>query len=117
MNEKAQQLNIDAESALWLLRRHGKRVAEIFLSIEQDPLLAKRISKTVPLIHADLNFCLQHEMVVHLEDLLRRRIPLLILYRMTKAELTLFAKRCGKRLKWDQETINKEIEICTQKWL
>ncbi len=117
MTKKAQQLNIDAESTLWLLRRHGKRVAEIFLNIEQDPGLAKRISKTVPLIHADLIFCLENEMVFHLEDLLRRRIPLLILYRMTNAELTEFAKICAKKLKWDQLTFDKEIETCVQKWL
>ncbi len=117
MTKKAQQLNIDDESILWLLRRHGKRVAEIFLIIEQDSHLSKRISKTVPLIMADLIFCLQYEMVCHLEDLLRRRIPLLILYRMTKAELRQLGKTCAKILQWDQLTLDKEIDACAQKWL
>lgn len=117
MIETAQQLGIDAESALWLLRRHGKHVSEILHSIEQDPSLAKRISKTVPLIHADLIFCLENEMVFHLEDLLRRRLPLLILIRMTKAELTEFATICAKKLFWEQQTLDEEIESCAQKWL
>jgi len=117
MTKKGESLGIDSESILWLLRRHGKQVEDIFHSIEKDRQLASRIAATVPLIEADLLFCLKQEMVVHLEDLLRRRIPLLILYRMTKAELRKFAETCATTLHWDQDTIDKEIQFCTQKWL
>lgn len=117
MTEKGESLGIDSESIVWLLRRQGKRVADIFLDIEKHRHLADRITATVPLIEADLMFCLKHEMVIHLEDLLRRRIPLLILYRMTEAELRKFADACAVTLQWDQETIEKEIQVCTQKWL
>ena len=117
MTEKALGLGIDRESTRWLLRRHGKRVAEIFKNIEQDQQLAERITTTVPLICADLMFCLKHEMVFHLEDLLRRRIPLFILYRMTEAELKQFSETCAKTLLWDQTIIDTEVESCKQKWL
>ena len=117
MTERALDLGIDSESTLWLLRRHGKRVEQIFDSIKNDKNLANRITETVPLIVADLLFCLEHEMVFHLEDLLRRRLPLLILYRMTKAELKQYAGICGKTLKWNQKRIDKEVDICTKKWL
>ena len=117
MTEKAKYLGIDNESAVWLLRRHGKRVAEIFKYIEQDQQLAKRITATVPMIMADLMFCLKHEMVIHLEDLLRRRLPLLILYRMTEAELKQFAEISAKSLQWNEATIENEIEFCVNKWL
>ena len=114
---KASSLGIDTESTLWLLRRHGKHIDQIFQSIEQDQPLAQRITATVPLIVADLLFCLKHEMVCHLEDLLRRRLPLLILYRMTKTELIQFAEICAKTLDWDQDKLDKEVEFCVQKWL
>ena len=115
--EKAQTLGVDDESILWLLRRHGKHVAEILLNIDQDPPLAQRIMPHVPLIVADLLFCLKNEMVIHLEDLLRRRVPLLILHRMTDIELNHLAQLCSKELKWDQATIDQEIESCASKWL
>ena len=115
--DKASSLGIDTESTLWLLRRHGKHIDQIFQSIEQDQPLAQRITATVPLIVADLLFCLKHEMVCHLEDLLRRRLPLLILYRMTKTELIQFAEISAKTLGWDQNKLDKEVEFCVQKWL
>ncbi len=117
MTEQAEKLGIDSESALWLLRRHGKHVTQILQSIEQDQNLAKRITDSVPLIVADLLYCLEHEMVSHLEDLLRRRIPLLILYRMTKDELEQFAEICAESLGWDQKSMDQEIQFCAEKWL
>lgn len=105
---------IDNESARWLIRRHAKRVPMIFQLIEQDASLAKRITPALPFIVADLVFCAGHEMVVHLEDLLRRRIPLLILAKMTRAELLYLAEITATTLGWDQATLNNELESCLQ---
>jgi glycerol-3-phosphate dehydrogenase len=102
-------LGIDSESAHWLIRRHAKRVSMIFQLIEQDALLAKRIMPTLPFIVADLVFCAAHEMVVHLEDLLRRRIPLLILAKMTPAELRYLAEMTARTLGWDEAAFNNEL--------
>ncbi len=117
MSKKGESLGIDRESLLWLLRRHGRRVDTIFSDIEQDSELANRITETVPLIKADLIYCLKNEMVVHLEDLLRRRIPLLILYRMKADELKGFALICAETLGWEQDMIDKEVQFCIEKWL
>jgi len=113
LNE-AVSLGIDNESAHWLLRRHGNRVSDVFELIKQDAELAKRILPALPFIVADLVFCGQHEMVVHLEDLLRRRLPLLILSKMTLVELQRLAEIAAKTLAWDHDTMNKECEICMQ---
>ncbi len=96
--KKAVALGIDSESAHWLLRRHGNRVSGVFELIEQDAELAERILPELPFIAADLVFCAQHEMVVHLEDLLRRRLPLLILSKMTLVELQRLAEIAPQRL-------------------
>lgn len=109
---KAVALGIDNESARWLIRRHAIRVSMIFKFIERDAALAKRITPTLPFIVADLVFCAANEMVVHLEDLLRRRIPLLILAKMTQAELHYLAEITATALGWDQATLNSELETC-----
>ena len=114
---KAEEQGIDNESAQWLIRRHGKRVVEIFRLIGQDPQLSKRITPSLPFILGDLVFCARNEMVVHLEDLLRRRIPVLILSKMTQAELRHLAEITANALGWDAATLNNEFETCARKWL
>jgi len=110
---EAVALGIDSESAQWLIRRHAKRVSTIFQLIEQDATLAKRIMSTLPFILADLVFCAGNEMVVHLEDLLRRRIPLLILARMTQSELRYLAEITARTLGWDEATLTNELGNCS----
>ncbi len=111
---KAIALGIDSESAHWLLRRHGHRVSDIFRLCELDVALAKRITPALPFIVADLYFCARQEMVVHLDDLLRRRLPLLILWKMTAAELRDIAGIAAGILGWDEVMMDHEINRCRQ---
>jgi glycerol-3-phosphate dehydrogenase len=106
---KAQQLGIERDSAFWLVRRHGNRVPEIFQLCEDDQELTKRIKPELPFIMADLVFCVRHEMVMHLDDLLRRRIPLLILAKTTPAELNYLANTTAKILGWNAKKTNAEM--------
>jgi glycerol-3-phosphate dehydrogenase len=112
---KAATLGIDNESALWLIRRHAKRVPMVFALIEQDAALAQRITPTLPLILADLVFCAGNEMVVHLEDLLRRRIPLSILAKMTEPELRHVAELAAKEVGWEETALNEEFVMYVTK--
>jgi glycerol-3-phosphate dehydrogenase len=111
---KATDLRIDSESAHWLLRRHGRRVSEIFSLCEQQPDLAKRILPSLPFIMADMVFCAQQEMVVHLEDLLRRRLPLMILAKLSTCELQDLAQIAAKVLCWSDERRDQEYVDCRQ---
>ena len=113
---KAIAMGIDSESAQWLIRRHAKRLPMIFQLIDQDDSLAKRIIPTLPFIFADLVFCAGNEMIVHLEDLLRRRIPLLILAKITLAELRYLGEITAKVLNWNEATLNKELEMCLHRY-
>ncbi|MFZ2168904.1 MAG: glycerol-3-phosphate dehydrogenase C-terminal domain-containing protein, partial [Methylococcaceae bacterium] len=115
--KEAMSLGIDNESAQWLMRRHGKRVSGVFELIKQDAELAKRILPALPFIMADLVFCAQNEMVVHLEDLLRRRLPLLILSKMTPVEILRLAEIAAKYLSWNDAIMHNERVLCMQKWL
>lgn len=114
VSAQAAQLRIDTESAKWLIRRHGKRVVGILQEIENNPSLAERITPSVPFIYADLLFCARNEMVVHLDDLLRRRMPLLILARLNESELLRLAGLVADALGWDDSATRREVAACSQ---
>ncbi|MBU0621317.1 MAG: glycerol-3-phosphate dehydrogenase/oxidase [Gammaproteobacteria bacterium] len=112
MTEEAQRLGIDAESVGWLLRRHGERAVQVFRIVEDTPQLAARIMSDLPFIHADLVFCAGDEMVQHLSDLLRRRMPLLILAKLDAQALSRLAELVAPQLGWDPERRAREVEAC-----
>ncbi|HEY6096286.1 MAG TPA: glycerol-3-phosphate dehydrogenase/oxidase [Gallionellaceae bacterium] len=114
---QAAALGIDAESAHWLQRRHGTRTAGVLQLIWGDASLAQRILPELPFIYADLLFCAQGEMVVRLDDLLRRRLPLLILARLDATQLHSLANRVAAVLGWDEARQAREVELCAQRWL
>jgi glycerol-3-phosphate dehydrogenase len=109
---QARYLGIDAESAKWLLRRHGKRVEQIFNIVEGQPKLADRIVDDLPFIYGDLLLCANEEMVLHLPDLLRRRMPLLILARLGVAEVHHLAEFVAPVMGWNEGRIEQEMEVC-----
>ena len=109
---QAGQLGIDLESAKWLIRRHGKRVHHIFHAVAGDQRMAERIVPALPFIYADLLHCARTEMVVHLDDLLRRRIPLLILTKLSESDLRKIAATAAAVLGWNETMMNQEIERC-----
>lgn len=108
----ALRCGIDAESALWLSRRHGSRSAQVDALVAERPELAQRIVPDLPFVQADLLFCAHDEMVVHLSDLLRRRMPLLILARFDDNELRKLAELVAPVLGWDEARIAQEVEGC-----
>jgi glycerol-3-phosphate dehydrogenase len=112
MAAQARQLGIDAECAKWLLRRHGARVEQVFHIVREAPQTGARIVPELPFIHADLLFCARDEMAVHLSDLLRRRLPLLILAKLGAAELMHMAGMIAPALGWDADRIAREVEAC-----
>ena len=116
MSIQANRLGIAPEIAKWLMRRHGKRIEQVFRSMEGDPRLAERIVPSLPFIYADLLFCARNEMVIHLDDLLRRRMPLLILANLAESALLRIAETVAVVMGWDRADIEREIEICRQGW-
>ncbi|MGZ8967527.1 MAG: FAD-dependent oxidoreductase, partial [Gallionella sp.] len=110
--QRAQQLKVDAESAHWLLHRHGKNAVFILDGILAAPDTAQRIVATVPFIQADLLWCVTHEDCVHLDDLLRRRLPLLILAKLDTASLQSIATAIAPLLNWSAATLQQEVLRC-----
>ena len=112
MSARASWLDVAPEIAKWLIRRHGKRAEEVLRSIEGDPRLAERIVPSLPFIYADLLFCARNETVIHLDDLLRRRMPLLILAKLSEDMLRRIAETVASTLGWDEAAVVSEIETC-----
>ncbi len=111
-NGHAQRIGVDAECAGWLLRRYGARAEYVLDIVEQEPHLGSRIVSDLPFIFADLLVSARDEMVLHLSDLLRRRMPLLILTRMSSAKLGEIAKLVAPVLNWDESRIEQEVQAC-----
>ncbi|TAN52070.1 MAG: glycerol-3-phosphate dehydrogenase/oxidase [Methylococcaceae bacterium] len=87
VHAQAESLGLARDCTRWLIRRHGRRVADIFHLIGSDAGLAQRIDAELPLLYADLLYCAREEMVVYPADLLRRRLPLSILSRIAEDKL------------------------------
>ncbi len=109
---RARRLGIDEESAKWLMRRHGVRIEQVFQIVAEKPQLAVRIVSELPFTYADLLLCARDEMVVHLSDLLRRRMPLLVLAKLDMAELHYFAEMLAPALGWSEDRVAQEVEAC-----
>jgi len=105
---RAQRLGVDAESAQCLLRRHGLRVESILELVVTKPQLAERIVADLPFIYADLVFCAANEMVVSLYDLLRNRLPLLILARLGPDVIDRSIGVLASELGWDAEKMRQD---------
>ena len=109
---KAVQMGIDPESAMWLSRRHGKRADAVLRKVADDSGLAVRIIPALPFIYADLLHCAGEEMAVHLHDLLRRRMPLLLLARLSEGDLKRIAATVAPVMGWDEGAVEREVDSC-----
>ena len=112
---QASRLAVDRESAMWLTKRHGKRAGEVLQIVAGQRGMAERITPGLPLILADLLHCARTEMVVHLSDLLRRRMPLLILAKLDESSLRHLAETVAPEMGWDEAATNREIEACLRR--
>ncbi len=113
MSAQAQQSGIDAECTKWILRRYGTRIASLFQRIAADASLVQRIVPSLPFIRAELVHCTATEMVVHLDDLLRRRLPLLILAQLSRDQLDQIALSVAPAAGWDSTRQHQEVNRCT----
>jgi glycerol-3-phosphate dehydrogenase len=110
--ERGRNLGLGAEEIRWLGFRHGRRIEEIFQSIERNNALGSRALADLPFIVADLFHCARNEMIVHLDDLLRRRSPLLVLHRFSPDEMEAIAADIAPILEWDKARQRLEIGKC-----
>ena len=102
---------LDSRTASSIARRYGTAARDILTLIGDDPSLARRLHPGLPFCRAEALYSASNEMVVTLEDLLRRRIPLLLLQRPDRAVLEDAASLASSALGWSDEHSRREVDL------
>jgi glycerol-3-phosphate dehydrogenase len=108
------QEGLSAEQQRRLLGRYGAEAADLLLSARPDEL------ETIPgttALWAELGWSARVEGVVHLEDLLLRRLRLgLLLERGGESEMPRIEAICRRELGWDDARWNDEVAAYRTLW-
>ncbi len=116
MMPRVMAAGVDQTTAAFLLLRFGAAVPGILELLHAQPSLARRIAAEVPFCRAEAVYSLRHEMVVHLEDLLRRRVPLTILLRPDLWLAEELAELAAVELKWTDSDRRAEVHYLMSRW-
>ena len=107
---------LDKEVASYLIFRHGIKTKLIRELIGQDASFAQRIAPDLPFSKAEIIYSAQNEMVITLEDLVRRRIPITILSSPNKKMITKIAELTAQIKGWDKSKTESEINKIMAGW-
>lgn len=101
---------VDEEAASTAAQRHGTRIARLLELIAEQPALARRIHPQAPFLRAEAVLAVRDEMARSLEDVLRRRMPLLLLARREAGWLTDVARLIAPALGWDETESLRQVK-------
>jgi glycerol-3-phosphate dehydrogenase len=99
---------LDDEAAVSVAHRHGTRCAQVFATAQGGDLAA-RIVPDLPFVRAEIVHAAAREGAVTLADVLRRRVPLLILDRCDENLLADAARLTGEVLGWSNQRRKQEV--------
>jgi len=74
----AEDYGVPLESVEHLLTRYGSLVTEVLEPVRRDRSLAGRLTAGYPYLRAEVAYAVTHEGALHIEDVLARRVRLLI---------------------------------------
>jgi len=109
MMRRARELGFDPETASFIPYRFGRTTERLLQIAHDQPELAERLDPKLPFAKAEVIHCAEAEGVVRLQDLLRRRIPLLILTSPTLETVREAAELAAPSLGWDERRVNDEV--------
>src|SRR6185503_2875628 len=107
---------LDEATAATAARRFGTRVGRLHSIVAGEPALAARIHPDLPFALAEVLFAARHEMACTLEDILRRRIPLMLLARYDEASLARAASVAAREPGWNERRLEEEIRTARARW-
>ena len=110
------RIGLDEETALNCAQRYGTALNEIHRLIRKAPALAGRLKDNLPFCRAEVVHGAAREMAVHLEDLLRRRLPLMLISQPDRTVLEAAAALAAPVLGWDEGQRRKEIDSALAYW-
>jgi glycerol-3-phosphate dehydrogenase len=115
MTERGLSSGLDAETAGHCLR-YGRSVTSIHERAARDPSLAERLDPDLPFCAAEVAFGAEAEMAHHLDDLLRRRLPLMLLRPPERRLAERAAELAAPHLGWDEDRVGDEVIRTLKIW-
>jgi glycerol-3-phosphate dehydrogenase len=101
---------VDPATEAHLRSRFGADAELVVALLDEDPSLAGRLIESLPYLKAEVVFAARHEMAIHLDDVLCRRMRAhLIDARATLAAAPAAAALMGAELGWDAGRIVSEV--------
>lgn len=102
---------LDVDTATHLCGVYGTRAPALAALIAADPLLGRRLDSELPYVWAEIDFAVQHDLALTLDDVLERRVPLLL----TASDQGLaiherVADRMAMLLHWDQAQRQRNVD-------
>lgn len=108
--ELMDRLHLDADTATHLCGVYGTRARLLGDAIAADASRGVRIEADLPYVWAEIDFAVEHDLARTVEDVLSRRVPLLLVSRdqgLTSAPAV--AARLANRLGWSNATIAQNL--------
>ncbi len=103
------ELGLDEITVKSCQERYGTTVETLYATIAEEPALAGRIVPELPFCFGEAFHAVRREMARTLEDILRRRIPLLLLCKAERETLARVAGLVGPLLGWSDRRRSDEV--------
>lgn len=106
---------LDADTATHLCGVYGARARDVANLIKSDAALGTRLNADVPFIWAEVAFAIKEEKAKTVEDILARRMPLLLVGMQQGLDVApRVADMLAKHLGWSPEVIAKQLAAYEQ---
>jgi glycerol-3-phosphate dehydrogenase len=96
---------VDETAGQWLTLRHGSRVARIAELLSENPQWAGRLHPELPFITAEAVMAIRDEMALTLDDVFRRRVPLMLLAHPDRSRLKAWAELLAPEWRCDASSL------------
>jgi glycerol-3-phosphate dehydrogenase len=105
------ELGLSPDVASALAERHGARVSRLHERLAERPELARRLAPGAPFCMAEIVHALEDEMALTLDDLLRRRVPLLLVAPPGPELLDEISHLAARALGWSEDRRAAELAL------
>ncbi|WP_428311925.1 FAD-dependent oxidoreductase [Hydrocarboniphaga sp.] len=107
---RAWEQGVDQQAATQLALRHGLRIDRIIELLQENPAWSARVVAGAAFIDAEIVLAAREEMSFSLDDLLRRRMPLTLLTRLSEADLQRIATLFGEQKGWTADQRQQAVD-------
>lgn len=99
-----------------LIFRFGIGAERILAGVENAPEAGRKLAEDLPFLRGEIEYSAKNEMVVHLNDLLRRRMPLVLLRRPDRLLAEAVARTVAPSLNWSKRRQADEVRRLMDRW-